>query len=148
MSLLAQLTEDLKTAMKAREKQRVSTVKLLLADLKKEQIDLKREHNEEETLAFLSKQVKRRHESIDAFTQGDRPELAEKEQAELQIIESYLPKQLSPEEAREIVQEAITSLGASSPKDIGKVMKEIMPKLKGRFPARDVKPLVDSLLPA
>lgn len=146
MSLLAKISEDLKTSMKARDAERTSTLKMMLADLKKEQIDLKREHNEEETLAFLSKQAKRRQESIDAFSQAGRMDLADKEKVELKIIEGYLPQQLSPEEARTIVQDAIAALGASTAKDVGKVMKEIMPKLKGRYPSKDIKPLVDSML--
>jgi len=146
MSLLAKISEDLKISMKARDAERTSTLKMMLADLKKEQIDLKREHNEEETLAFLSKQAKRRQESIDAFSPAGRMDLADKEKAELKIIEGYLPQQLSPEEARTIVQDAIAALGASTAKDVGKVMKEIMPKLKGRFPSKDIKPLVDSML--
>lgn len=142
MSLQQQLREDMKTAMKAREKTRLATIRLLLAAIKNVEIDKQRELKEDEELSVLTSQAKRRRESIELYEQGGRQELADQERAELGVIEEYLPKQLSSEEAREIILEVIASVGASTRKDMGKVMKEAMPRLKGRFPGKEVKGLV------
>lgn len=145
MSLLAKLTDDMKTAMKARESERLSVIRGLIADIKRLEIDTKSTLDEAGELDFLTKQAKRRRESIESFA-SVRPELAEKERAELAIIEEYLPKQLTPEEASEVVRPIIERVGATSKKDVGKVMGPAMAELKGRFPGKDVKSLVESLL--
>ena len=148
MSLLDQLQNDMKEAMKAREADRLGTVRLLIADLKTERINKMRDLTGEDEIDFLSRQAKRRRESIESFDGGGRTEMANKERAELAVIETYLPKQLSPDEVLAMAREAIAQAGATSRKDASKVMPLLMPQLKGKFPGKDVKPLLDSLLPA
>lgn len=145
MSLLATLTEDMKAAMKARESERLSVIRGLIADIKRIELDTKSTLDEAGELDFLTKQAKRRRESIEAFAEA-RPELAEKERAELAVIETYLPKQLTPEEALEVLRPLVERLGVTTKKEVGKVMGPAMAELKGRFPGKDVKALVESLL--
>lgn len=146
MALLEKLTEDMKTAMKARDKERLTVVRALIADLKKAKIDTGTDLDEQGEIDFLTKQAKRRREAIDAFQDAGRQELADAEAAELAVIETYLPKQLSAEEATEVVRTIIDRVGASSKKDLGRVMGPAMGELKGRFPGKDVKAIVESLL--
>jgi uncharacterized protein YqeY len=145
-SLEEQLTTDMKAAMKARDKERLGTVRLLLSAVRYESLAKRRDLTEDEGLSILTREAKRRRESIEAFEKGDRPDLAAQEAAELVIIGEYLPDQLTPDEVREIVKQAISDTGASSKRDFGRVMGAVMPKLKGRFPGKEVKPILDSLL--
>lgn len=147
MSLLATLTEDMKVAMKARESERLGVIRGLIADIKRIEIDTKTPLDEAGELDFLTKQAKRRRESIESFA-AVRPDLAAKEEAELAVIETYLPKQLTPEEAVELLRPIIARVGVTSRKEVGKVMGPAMAELKGRFPGKDVKALVESLLDA
>lgn len=146
MSLLKQLTQDMKAAMKAREKERLVTLRLLISGVKGQVKDLKRDLTEQEEISFLATEAKRRQESIAAYTEADRADLAEKEQSELAIIQVYLPAQLTEDEVKDILREIIASTGASSPREMGKVMGQAMPRLKGRFPGKEVKGLVLGLL--
>ena len=146
MALLETLTNDMKTAMKAGDKATLGTVRMLIADLKKMRIDTGRDLAAEDEVDFLTKQAKRRRESIDAYVKADREDLAETERTELQVIETYLPAQLSAEEATEIVRAVVAQVGATSKKDMGKVMGPAMAELKGRFPGKDVKGIVEGLL--
>ena len=147
MALLEVLTNDMKEAMKARAAERLNTIRLLISDLKTERINKMRDLTPEDELDFLSRQAKRRRESIESFAANDRAELADIERAELAVIETYLPKQLSVDEAREVITATIAELGITSTKEVNKLMAPLMAKLKGRFPGKDVKPLVESLLP-
>lgn len=146
MSLRDRMTVDMKAAMKARQASRRDTLRMLLSALGNERIKLQRDLDEAEEIDFLATQAKRRRESIDAYEQAGRDELAEIERTELSVIEEYLPKQLTEDEARALVQEAIDEVGATSKKDMGRVMGTVMPKLRGRFPGAGVKPIVDELL--
>ena len=148
MALLEVLTNDMKEAMKARAAERLNTIRLLISDLKTERINKMRDLTAEDELDFLSRQAKRRRESIESFEANGRAELADVERSELAVIETYLPKQLTVDEARAIIQETIAELGIASKKEVNKLMAPLMAKLKGRFPGKDVKPLVDALLPA
>ena len=147
MALLEVLTNDMKEAMKARAAERLNTIRLLISDLKTERINKMRDLTPEDELDFLSRQAKRRRESIESFAANDRAELADIERAELAVIETYLPKQLSVDEVREVITATIAELGITSTKEVNKLMAPLMAKLKGRFPGKDVKPLVESLLP-
>ena len=135
----------MKEAMKAREADRLSVIRMLLADIKKLAIDTQKQPTEEEEISFLSTQAKRR-DSIEAFTAGAREDLAATERAELAVIETYLPAQVSVEEVTAMAKEVIAEVGATTAKDVGKVMGKLSPKLKGRFPGKDIKPIVESLL--
>jgi uncharacterized protein len=146
VSLQEKLTADMKEAMKAREADRLSVIRMLLADIKKLAIDTQKQPTEEEEISFLSSQAKRRRDSIEAFTAGAREDLAATERAELAVIETYLPAQVSAEEVMAMAKEVIAEVGATTAKDVGKVMGKLSPKLKGRFPGKDIKPIVESLL--
>jgi len=145
MSLLQKLTEDMKTAMRAKEKERLTTIRGLIAEIKRMELDGNKTLSEDEEIAFLTTQAKRRREAIEAF-QTERPELAQKEQEELELITTYLPQQLSEEEASEVLKKIIAEVGATSKKDLGKVMGKAMQELKGRFPGNEVRNLVATLL--
>jgi len=146
MSLSEKLIEDMKTAMKSKDSVRVGVIRMVRAELQKAEISQKGELKPDDELAVLSRQAKQRRESIEAYEQAGRTELADKEKAELSVLESYLPKQMTREEVVAIAQELIATVGASSKSDMGKVMGQLMPKLKGRFPGKDVKPIVEGLL--
>ncbi len=146
MALKETLTNDMKAAMRAKDKVTLSTVRLLLAELKNMEIDAADGLSEADELQLLTRHAKRRREAIVEYDKADRAELAAAERAELVVIEGYLPKQLTPEEATDVAREVIASVGAESMRDMGKVMGALMGKLKGRFPGKAVKPIVEGLL--
>ena len=146
MPLLTQLRTDMKEAMKAGDKARLATVRLLLSDLKNVVIDKQGDLTPDEELSFLSTQAKRRRESAVAYREGGRMELAEQEEAELVVINTYLPQQLTVDEAREVIRGVIAEVGAEGKRDMGRVMGKVMPKMRGVFPGGDAKKLVDELL--
>ena len=141
MSVTDRVKTDLVTAMKAGEKDRVGTLRLILSELQK---DAKEGSGDE--LAVLRRERKRRLESARAFRDGDRPELAEAEEAEAAIIEGYLPAELGDDELRAIVASAVAETGASSPKDMGQVMKAAMATVAGRADGKRVSSLVQEAL--
>lgn len=132
--------------MKAKDGDRVSVLRLVLAAVKNREIELKSELDDEQILAEITSAAKRRKESIEAFKEGGREDLVLKEGKELAILEEYLPAQLSPEELKSLIQEAIESTGASSPGDMGKVMKEIMPRVQGKADGKVVNQKVKEIL--
>lgn len=131
MSLSEKLAVDLKNAIFAKEALVVETIRFLLADVKNFKIEKQRELTDEDIVALIERQVKRHRESIEAFEKGNRAEMAEKEKKELEILQSYLPEQLSAEEIEKAVVEAISSTGAASLQDMGKVMGSLS-ALKGK----------------
>ncbi|HEX6388444.1 MAG TPA: GatB/YqeY domain-containing protein [Solirubrobacteraceae bacterium] len=141
MTLADSVKSDLTTAMKAGEKVRVGTLRLLLSELQK----AAKEGSDDE-LAVLRRERKRRLEAATAFRGGDRPELAEAEEAEAQIIATYLPAELSDDELATIVNDAVAETGASSQKEMGAVMKAAMAKVAGRADGKRVSALVRSTL--
>ena len=146
MALLETLTTDMKIAMKAREKVRLGTIRLLISELKNLQIKTGKGLDDAEELSFLSSQAKRRRESIEAYEKAGRDDLRDQEVAELAVINTYLPAPLTEDEVRTIVRDAVAEAGAQSKRDMGKVMKLVMPKVKGRFPGKGVRPLVEEAL--
>ena len=146
MSLYDQLTEDMKLALKAGEKDRLSTIRLLRGYIKNEAIDKQKELSEEEELAVLASAAKKRKESIEAYRTGGRADLVEKEQRELEVIQSYLPQPLSRDEIKKIVNEAIASIGATTIKDLGKVMPMVMKQVQGRADGKEINEIVRSKL--
>ncbi len=146
MPLLDQLTSDMKAAMKARDSATLSTVRMLISDLKNIRIDRGRDLDDQEAIAFLSTQAKRRRESIAAYEKAEREDLAQVERTDLAVIERYLPEQLDVDEVRDILRAVIEETGATSMKEMGKVMGAAMPRLRGRFPGGEVKNLVMELL--
>ena len=141
MELADRVKQDLAAAMKAREKDRVGTLRMVLSELQK----AAKEGSADE-LGVLRRERKRRQESARAFRDGGRPELAEAEEAEAAIIEGYLPAELSDEELRAIVAQAVGETGAAAPSDMGRVMKVAMPKVAGRADGKRVSALVQETL--
>lgn len=146
MSLLEKLRDDLKTAMRRRDDLRRSVLRYLLSELHNQEIARQRPLTEEEVLALLSRQAQQRRDSIEAFQKGGRQDLVDKEQAELEVILEYLPRQLSREEIREEARKAIEEVGARGPQDMGRVMGHLMPRLRGRAEGREVSAVVSELL--
>ncbi|GAB6076544.1 GatB/YqeY domain-containing protein [Desulfurobacterium crinifex] len=146
MGLKAQLLQDMKEAMRAKDKVRLSTIRMINSLIKNAEIEKRGELTDDEIIQLLMKYAKQRKEAIEMYEKGGRQDLVEKEKAELAVVESYLPKQMSEEEIRELVKEAIEATGASSPKDIGKVMQHIMPKVKGRADGSVVNKIVREML--
>jgi hypothetical protein len=132
MNLKGQITDDVKTAMKAGDKDRLKVLRLITAALKQVEVDERRELNDADVLGILTKMVKQRRDSITQFTDGNRKDLADIEAAEIEIIGTYLPKQLSDDELDELVDEAIATTGAEGIRDMGKVMGAIKSKAQGR----------------
>jgi uncharacterized protein YqeY len=135
-------------AAKAKDKIRLSALRMLKNGLHNREIDLKRELNETEFLQLLSSMVKQRKDSIEQFEKGGRTDLVEKESAELRVIEEFLPAQLSEADIDNLIQETIRETGASSARDMGKVMKVLMPKLTGKADGKAVGEKVKALLSA
>ena len=147
MSLKEKINEDLKNAMKAQDAFRTETLRSIRAEiLKMDKSGMNREMNEEEELQLLTRQVKMRKESIEMFQNAGRTDLVERETKQLEIINEYLPKQISREEAEKIIFGIIESTGASTPKDIGKVMGPVMKELKGKFDGKLIQEIVKGRL--
>lgn len=132
MSLKDKLTDDMKAAMKGRDNVRLSTIRMLLSAVKNKEIDLGKNLTDEEVIETIISQVKQRRDSIEQFTKAGRLDLTEKEEAEMKILQEFLPKQLTLEEMESEVEKAIKEAEASGIKDLGKVMKLLMPKVTGR----------------
>ena len=132
MSLKDRITEDMKAAMRSGERARLSAIRLILAAIKQREVDERVTLDDTQVLAVLEKMVKQRRESITQFESGGRADLVAKESAELSVVQSYLPAQLSAAEVTALIEEAIRSTGASSMKDMGKVMAAVKSKAQGR----------------
>lgn len=124
--------DDMRAAMKAREQTRVDTLRMLMTSIRNAEVERGHELADDEVVEVTAKEAKRRRESIEAYTSAGREDLAAKERAELDVLALYLPAQLSDEELAAIVDEAIAETGATSPKEMGAVMKAVMAKVKGR----------------
>ena len=140
--LMDRLKEDLKTAMRAREMEKLSTLRMLTASLKNQAIEVRRELNDEDVIDVLTKEAKKRRQAADAYEEAGRAELAEKEARELEWIQAYLPKQLTDEEVGAMIDEIIAEQGIESRRQMGQVMGAVMPRIKGRFDGGRVKDLV------
>jgi hypothetical protein len=146
MPLKEKLGEDLKDAMRSRDAARRSVIRLLLSAIHNEEIARQKELDEDAVVQVLGRQAQQRRDSIEAYEKGNRPDLVDKEKGELDIISSYLPEQLSREEITRIVSEAVRNSGASGPQDMGKVMGQVMPKVRGRAEGREVNAIVSDML--
>ncbi len=146
MSLAARVEEDLKKALKARDSATVACLRLIRAALHNKFKDLGRELNEQEEIAVLKSLAKQRREAAASYEQAGRTEQAEAEKRELEIIESYLPRQLSEEEISSILDEIFAELNPSGPKDMGRVMKQAMARMAGRADGAVVSQMVKARL--
>ncbi|MEY2855804.1 MAG: hypothetical protein RLZZ74_113 [Cyanobacteriota bacterium] len=150
MSLKEQIGEDIKTAMKAKDKLRLQTVRGIKKAILDKEVELRPQGQDsltpEQEIELLSQQAKQRRDSIEQFSNGGRDDLAEKESQELAIIETYLPEQVSDEEVARVIDELIASSGATTMKDLGRVMGPAMKQLKGKADGKKIQELVKSKL--
>jgi uncharacterized protein YqeY len=146
MTLKEQITEDMKTAMRAKDSERLATIRLLLAALKQKEVDERVELDDTMVVAIVDKMVKQRKDSIAAFTTGGRPDLADKEAAEIKVLEVYLPQRMSADEVATEVKAIVAELGASGPGDMGKVMGVVKTRLAGKADMGQVSAAVKAAL--
>src|SRR3984893_24477 len=148
---MGKLTEQIRAAltesMNARTAERTSTLRMLQSALKNEQINAGHELSDEEAMAVIRKGIKQRQDSVEQFTKGNRPELASKEQSEMEILKAYMPPELSDAELEAGLREIVASTGAQSKKDMGKVMKEATARTKWRGGGKKIQEIVLRLLP-
>lgn len=148
MSLKARITEDMKAAMRARETERLGTIRLLLAAIKQREVDERIELDDTAVMAVIEKLIKQRKDSLSQFTQAGRTDLADKESAEIEVLKVYMPAALSDAEIAAEVQAAVAESGAAGPQDMGKVMAVLKPRLAGRADMTVVSGLVKAALTA
>ena len=146
MPLKEKLTEDLKDAMRQRDALRRSTIRFLLSAIHNDEIARQTDLDEAGVIQVLTKQAQQRRDSIESFKGADRQDLVDKEQSELDIIAAYLPEQMSEDEVKALVQQALADSGATGPQDMGKVMKALMPKTRGKADGKMVSSLVNEAL--
>ena len=146
MSLKEQITEDMKTAMRAKDSERLGTIRLLLAALKQKEVDERIELDDTMVVAIVDKLVKQRKDSVAAFTQGNRIDLADKEAAEIKVLEVYLPQRLGADEIAVEVKAIVAELGAKGPGDMGKVMGAVKARLAGKADMGQVSAAVKAAL--
>ena len=146
MGLREQITEDMKAAMRAKETVKLGTIRLLLAEIKRKEVDERIEVTDEQTVAIVEKMIKQRKDSITQFEAGGRADLADIEKAELAFLVDYMPAGLSDEEVAAEVAAAVAASGAAGPQDMGKVMAIVKPKLAGRADMTVVSALVKKAL--
>lgn len=142
MSLIAQIEDELKAAMRARDQERTDTLRMTLSSLRSAEKELLRPLKDDEELQVLQRERKRRAEAAEAFREGDRPAQAEKEERELAVIEEFMPAPMSEEDIERIIDDAIAETGATSLRDLGRVMADVMPQLAGRADGSTVSQLV------
>jgi uncharacterized protein YqeY len=146
MSLKEKITEDMKTAMRAKDSERLGTIRLLLAAIKQREVDERIELDDTAVLAVVDKMLKQRKDSITQFQQAGRDDLVQKEQAEVEVLKVYMPAALSDADVAAEVQQAVADTGAAGPQDMGKVMGVLKPKLAGRADMTAVSALVKAAL--
>ena len=147
MSLYDEIIIDLKNALKEQNKENLTVLRGLKSSIKNKQIALRQQElTDEQIMEVIASEIKKRKEAIEKFHQGSRQDLVEKEETEIKILSTYLPPQLTADEIKEIVTQVIEELSASSPKDLGRVMKSAMPKMAGRAEGREVNRIAQELL--
>lgn len=146
MSLKDKLMEDLKSAMRNKDKLRKDTITMVRAAIKQKEVDDKVELNDQDVIDILTKQLKEKKHSIEEFKKGDRQDLIEQTNKEIDVLLDYLPKQLGEDELRQIIQETMDENNINSVKDMGTLMKNIMPKIKGRADGNTVSKIAKELL--
>ena len=146
MTLKEQITEDMKNAMRAKDSERLGTIRLLLAAIKQKEIDERIVLDDTAVIAIVDKLIKQRKDSIEAFEKAERKDLADKEAAEQLVLQAYLPARMSAEEVRAAVQAIVTTLGASGPGDMGKVMGAVKTALAGKADMGQVSAAVKAAL--
>jgi uncharacterized protein len=145
-SLKKKLNDDLKEAMKSGMTVKRDTLRMLLATVKNTEIEKRGEIDNSDIITLVAKEIKKRNESIEAFKQGNREDLIAREQAEIDVLQGYMPQQMTQEEVSGIVRKIIGDVGASGPSDKGRVMKALMPEVKGKADGKMVSDIVDAEL--
>ncbi|VAX22666.1 Transamidase GatB domain protein [hydrothermal vent metagenome] len=148
MSLKERLSDEMKSAMKNKDKLRLSTIRMVISAVKNKEIEKGGELNDSGVEDLITKAVKQRRDSAEQYRNGDRIELAEKEEAEIVILKAYLPQQMGEEQIRALVRSAVEQAGATSIKEMGKVMGLLMPKVKGKADGSAVNKIVKEILGA
>jgi hypothetical protein len=146
MLLKARITEDMKSAMRARETDKLATIRLLLAAIKQKEVDERIELDDAAVIGVIDKLIKQRKDSIDAFRKAERHDLADKEQAEMQVLQAYLPARMSAQEVAAAVAAIVADLGAKGPGDMGRVMGAVKAQLAGKADMGQVSAAVKSAL--
>jgi uncharacterized protein YqeY len=146
MELKQTLLSDLKEAMKSKYSLKVDTLRLIVSEIKNREIDLREELGDEAITALLTTQIKKRKEAAKMFEQGDRTDLKVKEEKEMAIIQVYLPEQVGEDELKQRIQAVIAETGAQGPKDMGKIMKVVVPEFKGKEEGDQIRNIVTELL--
>lgn len=144
--MVEKLKQDMILAMKNKDKERLTTIRMIKGELDKEHIDKKREINDELLIEVVNRGIKQRNDSVSEFEKGGRTDLVEKTKQEIEILKAYLPEQLSEEEVIAIIDEAFVTVCPKSARDMGKVMKEVTPKLKGKADMKKVSEIIKSRL--
>ena len=138
----SRLDDDLRQAMRNRDTVRRDVIRYLRSEIRNQEIRVQKDLDDEGVVQVLSRQAQQRRDSIEAFAEANRADLVEKEQAELAIIMEYLPQQMTRDEISELVQHVVADVGATGPGDMGKVMSQIMPQVRGRAEGREVSSIV------
>jgi uncharacterized protein YqeY len=146
MALKDQLDQDLKSAMREKAQLRLSTIRMLKSAIKYREIELMKPLDDAGVLGVVANEIKRRRDSVEQYRAGNRQDLADKEAAEIEILQAYLPQQLTEAEVRAKVEEAVKKVGAQGPKDMGAVMKVLLPEVQGRAEGKTVSELVKARL--
>jgi uncharacterized protein YqeY len=142
MSLKKRLMEDLKTSMKNKDKIKKNAVTLIRSSIKQQEVDTRKDLNDDDIIDIISKQIKQKKNSIEDFRKGNREDLIELTKQEISILETYMPEQLSDDELEDIVKKAVEETEAKTKRDIGKVMSKVMPLVKGRADGNQVNKIV------
>ena len=146
MNLKEKLLSDMKEAMKSKDSLKLGTIRSVIAAVKNQEIDLRKDLDEEEVLTIVSREVKKRKEAASLYKKGRRPELEDKEIQEMKILQTYLPEQVSEEDLRQRIQQVIEETGAEGMKDFGKIMKTLVPEFKGKADNALIKELASEFL--
>ena len=147
-SLKQRIDQDSKEALKTKDSLRLNVLRMIRSDIRYKEIEKRSELSDDDVISVLSSSIKKRKDSIEQFEKGGRDDLASKEKMELEVISKYMPDQLTDEELNKIITQAIKDVDAAGPPDLGKVMKQIMPNVRGRADGKKVKLLVSSRLQA
>ena len=146
MSLVEQINEDVKTAMKEQDKEKLSVIRMVKSALQMAKINLKHELTDEEAIDVIDKQIKMRNDSIAEFEKADREDLANQYKSEISILKTYMPEELSLDDVTKIIDEAFKEINPTSQKAMGLIMKTISPKVKGRYNMKEISDIIKNKL--
>ncbi len=146
MTMKSKLEDDLKQAMRGRDVLRRDVIRYLRSEIRNQEIKDQKELDDPGVIQVLSRQAQQRRDSIEAYSDADRQDLVDKEQAELSVILAYLPRQMTRDEITDLVQQVVAEVGASGPADMGKVMSAIMPQVRGKAEGREISAIVQQTL--